>query len=60
MKLSVCVIARDEERDLPLLLESLAPLRAALGAEFECVLLDSGSKDKTLEVASRWGARTGE
>lgn len=58
MKLSVCVIARDEERDLPALLESLAPLRAALGAEFECVVLDSGSKDGTLSLAERWGART--
>lgn len=58
MKLSVCVIARDEERDLPGLLESLLPLRAALGPDFECVLLDSGSRDRTLELAARWGART--
>lgn len=58
MKLSVCVIARDEERDLPALLESLVALRDALGDRFECVLLDSGSKDKTLEIASAWGART--
>lgn len=58
MKLSVCVIARDEERDLPELLASLATLRAALGADFECVVLDSGSKDGTRAVAERWGART--
>lgn len=58
MRLSVCVIARDEERDLPSLLESLLPLRAALGREFECVVLDSGSTDKTLNIASAWGART--
>jgi len=58
VKLSVCVIARDEERDLPGLLESLAPVRAALGPGFECVVLDSGSTDRTLEVASSWGART--
>lgn len=58
MRLSVCIIARDEERDLPGLLASLEPLRAALGAEFECVLLDSGSKDKTLALAASWGART--
>lgn len=58
MKLSVCVIAKDEERDLPGLLESLAPLRQALADAFECVVLDSGSTDATLAVAERWGART--
>lgn len=57
MKLSVCVIAKDEKDDLPLLLGSLAPLRAALGAEFECVVLDSGSADGTPELAAAWGAR---
>lgn len=58
MKLSVSVIARDEERDLPGLLASLEPLRAALGTDFEAVLLDSGSTDRTLELAGQWGART--
>lgn len=57
MKLSVCVIAKDEEQDLPGLLESLAPLRAALGRDFEAVVLDSGSTDGTLKAASAWGAR---
>lgn len=58
MKLSVCVIARDEERDLPGLFESLVPLRKSLGEGFECVVLDSGSSDGTVAVAERWGART--
>lgn len=57
MKLSVCVIAKDEERDLPGLLESLQPLRRALGPDFEAVVLDSGSCDGTLKAASGWGAR---
>lgn len=57
MKLSVCVIAKDEERDLPELLGSLAPLRAALAERFEAVVLDSGSADATMKVAAQWGAR---
>ncbi|MBI5594533.1 MAG: glycosyltransferase family 2 protein [Elusimicrobia bacterium] len=57
MKLSVCVIAKDEERDLPGLLESLEPLRTALGPEFEAVVLDSGSSDGTMRAAAGWGAR---
>lgn len=58
MKLSVCVIVKDEELDLPRLLKSLEPLRQALGSEFETVVLDSGSQDHTMEIAEAWGART--
>ncbi|MBI3297498.1 MAG: glycosyltransferase family 2 protein [Elusimicrobia bacterium] len=58
MKLSVCVIAKDEERDLPALLASLEPLRAALAPGFEAVVLDSESADGTRRLAEAWGART--
>lgn len=57
MKLSVCVIAKDEQHDLPHLLKSLEPLRAAFADDFECVVLDSGSSDRTPELAAAWGAR---
>lgn len=51
MKLSATLIARNEERDLPACLESLK------GVADEIVLVDSGSTDRTLEIARAAGAR---
>jgi hypothetical protein len=48
--LTACVIARDEERRLPACLESLAFCD-------EIVVVDSGSRDRTCEVALEAGAR---
>lgn len=48
--LSVVIITLNEEKRLPLCLQSLPR-----GAEI--VVLDSGSTDRTLEIASRFGAR---
>lgn len=50
-KLSLCVIARDEEAMLSGCLESVA------GAVDEIVVVDTGSTDRTVEVALAHGAR---
>lgn len=51
--ISACVIARDEERRLPACLESL-------GFCDEVVVVDSGSRDRTREIARAAGARVVE
>src|SRR5271168_647184 len=51
MKISVCLITLNEERDLPRCLKSVA-----LVAD-EIVVVDSGSTDKTAEIARQFGAR---
>lgn len=53
-RISVCVIARDEERNLP---SCLAPLRPLVD---EIVVLDTGSCDQTREVARQYGAQVYE
>lgn len=49
--LSACIIARDEEERLPRCLASLA------GVADEIVVVDTGSKDRTVEIAREAGAR---
>jgi glycosyltransferase involved in cell wall biosynthesis len=51
MKISGCLITLNEERNLPRCLKSLAPLVD------EILLIDSGSTDRTLEIAREFGAR---
>jgi glycosyltransferase involved in cell wall biosynthesis len=51
LPLSVAIITRNEEADLPRCLESVAGLAA------EIVVLDSGSTDATVAIAQRFGAR---
>lgn len=53
MRLIACLIARDEEANLPRCLESLA------GAVDGICLLDTGSTDGTMGIARSFGARTG-
>lgn len=50
-RLSVCIITLNEERNLPRLLESLR------GVADEIVVVDSGSTDRTGELAREHGAR---
>jgi glycosyltransferase involved in cell wall biosynthesis len=50
-RLSVTIVTLNEERDLPRALASVA------GLADEVVVVDSGSTDRTLEVARRHGAR---
>lgn len=49
-KLSLCLMVKDEERNLPACLESVAPIAD------EIVVVDSGSRDRTVEIARGFGA----
>lgn len=51
MKISLCMIARDEERNLPACLDSFA------GVVDEICVLDTGSSDSTVQIAREKGAR---
>lgn len=51
IKLSLCMIARNEEKYLPRCLESVR------GVVDEIILVDTGSTDRTREVAAQYGAR---
>lgn len=51
MRLSLCMIVRDEEKSLPTVLDSVAD------HVDEIVIVDTGSKDKTKEVAKKYGAK---
>lgn len=53
MRLSACLIARDEEDTLPRCLASLA------GVVDEICVLDTGSRDRTADIARQHGAKTG-
>ena len=50
LRLSVCMIVRDEEEMLP---RSLAAVRDAVD---EIVVIDTGSRDRTVEIAHSFGA----
>jgi glycosyltransferase involved in cell wall biosynthesis len=49
---SICAIAKNEENTLPKLLSSLSDYKQRGGKVF---LLDTGSTDKTVEIAKEWG-----
>ena len=55
MKISACVITLNEERNLVRCLASVAPLVDEI-----LVVIDSGSTDRTLEIAREFGARVVE
>jgi len=50
-KLSLCMIVKDEEEMLPRTLEAVAP------AVDEIIVVDTGSTDRTVEIAESFGAR---
>ncbi len=54
MKLSVVIVTLNEERDLPGCLDSVR------GLADEIILLDSGSRDKTKEIAGNYQANVSE
>ncbi len=55
MKLSIVIIACDEEENLPRTLRSVETLVRTVGGEI--ILVDSGSKDRTVEIARSFGAK---
>lgn len=50
MDLSLCMIVKNEETSLPQTLESVR------GVVDECIVLDTGSTDRTVEIAQEFGA----
>lgn len=55
MKLSVCIITLNEEANIGRTLKSVQPLVA--DGQGEIIVVDSGSTDKTVEIAKSFGAK---
>ncbi len=55
MTLSVVIIANNEEANLPRTLESVVPLVS--DGKGEIIVVDSGSTDRTIEIAKSYGAK---
>jgi glycosyltransferase involved in cell wall biosynthesis len=53
--ISIIIPTLNEEKHLLLLLESL---KNQTFRDFEVIVSDAGSKDKTLEIAKKWGCKT--
>ncbi|WP_027356850.1 glycosyltransferase family 2 protein [Desulfofundulus thermocisternus] len=53
--LSICMIVKDEEKNLPRCLNSLKPLLESMKAEL--IVVDTGSIDNTVEIARRYTDR---
>lgn len=54
MKLSIIIPALDEEKQLPVLLDSI---KKQSFSDYELILADAGSKDKTLSIAKEYGCK---
>ncbi len=55
IKLSICMMVKDEEKNLQRCLDALKPLLEK--PDIELIIVDTGSKDNTVEIASRYTAR---
>jgi rhamnosyltransferase len=56
MKISVVIRTLNEEEHLGTVLEKLRA-QEEYGPELEIIVVDSGSRDKTLDIAGKWGAQ---
>ncbi|SHJ49551.1 Glycosyl transferase family 2 [Hathewaya proteolytica DSM 3090] len=52
MKLSICMMVKNEEKHLEECLKSLQPLRKAVSSEL--IIVDTGSADSTIEIAKKY------
>ena len=50
-RISLCMMVKDEEKNLPRLLKSIAPFVD------EIIVVDTGSSDRTMEIAREYGAK---
>lgn len=55
MKLSICMMVKNESKYLEQCLESLQPIRDAVAAEL--IIVDTGSEDNTVEIAKKFTDR---
>ena len=55
--LSFCIPAKNEELNLPETVKAVREACEALGVQYEIVVCENGSKDKTLKVARELGAK---
>jgi glycosyltransferase involved in cell wall biosynthesis len=52
MKLSICMMVKNEEKNLDRCLQSLKPLLAGIASEL--IIVDTGSEDSTVEIAKNY------
>lgn len=55
MKIFLTTLSWEGQEKLCKLKESLMPALADIGMEYQWIIRDNGSKDKTVEIASTWG-----
>ncbi|NLL52873.1 MAG: glycosyltransferase, partial [Peptococcaceae bacterium] len=53
--LSICMMVKDEEKNLPRCLESLKPLMQQVDSEL--IIVDTGSTDNTVNIAKSYTER---
>jgi undecaprenyl-phosphate 4-deoxy-4-formamido-L-arabinose transferase len=57
--ISLVIPVFNEERNLPRLLERIRPVMTVLGKPYECILVDDGSRDRSLEILKGFASEDG-
>ncbi len=57
MDLSIVIPVYNEEKNLPLLFDSLGEVMSKFAGAWEVILVDDGSRDKSLEVLKYWAGQ---